>query len=79
MSNEVYIGNMVQRKYYRINEVSEDDILKEDYYISTVGKSRLKNSKQEEYIKVEHTHEPIIDRELFYKIQEMLYRHTRRK
>ena len=79
LSNEIYIGNMIQGKYYRSNEVNEYDISKIADSISTVGESRLKNRRQEDYIRVEHTHEPIIDRKLFYKVQEMLHRHTRGK
>ena len=56
LKNEVYIGNMVQEKCKRIN-----------YKL----KKRIKNNKSE-WIRVENTHEPIIDKEKFYVVQDIL-------
>ncbi len=54
--NEVYIGNMVQGRVKKINYKSKMTI-------------RL---PKEEWKIVENTHEPIIDKETFYKAQEMI-------
>ncbi|MCD8181057.1 MAG: recombinase family protein [Firmicutes bacterium] len=54
--NEIYIGNMVQGKYGSIS------------YKTKQNKPR---PKSEWYI-VEGTHEPIIDRELWYRVQTMI-------
>ncbi len=56
LKNEVYIGNMVQEKCKRIN-----------YKL----KKRIKNDKSE-WIRVENTHEPIIEKEKFYAVQDIL-------
>ena len=56
LKNEVYIGNMVQEKCKRIN-----------YKL----KKRIKNDKND-WIRVENTHEPIIDKEKFYAVQDIL-------
>ena len=56
LKNEVYIGNMVQEKCKRIN-----------YKL----KKRIKNDKSE-WIRVENTHDPIIDKEKFYAVQDIL-------
>ncbi len=56
LKNEVYIGNMVQEKCKRIN-----------YKL----KKRIKNDKSD-WIRVENTHEPIIDKEKFYAVQDIL-------
>lgn len=56
LKNEVYIGNMVQEKCKRIN-----------YKL----KKRIKNDKND-WIRVENTHEPIIDKEKFYVVQDIL-------
>ncbi|MCI9016479.1 MAG: recombinase family protein [Clostridia bacterium] len=56
LKNEVYIGNMVQEKCKRIN-----------YQL----KKRIKNDKSD-WIRVENTHEPIIDKEKFYAVQDIL-------
>ena len=61
LNNEVYIGNTVQ------------------------GKRRTKSYKihkveevpKEEWVRVENTHEPIIDKDIFYKAQEINERDTR--
>lgn len=54
--NEAYIGNTVQNKCTSISY--------------KIKKKRKKNP--EEYIRVENTHNPIISKELFYKVQEMI-------
>lgn len=54
--NEMYIGNMVQGKYGSIS------------YKTKQNKPRPK----EEWIRVEGTHEPIIDRELWDKVQNLI-------
>lgn len=56
LTNEIYIGNMVQGKYGSIS------------YKSKINKPRPKESW---YI-VEGTHEPIIDRELWDKVQQIV-------
>ena len=56
LKNEVYIGNMVQEKCKRIN-----------YKL----KKRIKNDKSE-WVRVENTHEPIIEKEKFYAVQDIL-------
>lgn len=56
LKNEVYIGNMVQEKCKRIN-----------YKL----KKRIKNDKSD-WIRVENTHAPIIDKEKFYAVQDIL-------
>lgn len=59
LSNEMYIGNMVQGKTTRRMK----------------GKAR--NLHQEDWIIVEHTHEPIIDKEQWDKVQNLLKREAR--
>lgn len=54
--NEVYIGNMVQGRMKKINYKSKINI-------------RL---PKEQWKIVENTHEPIIDKETFYKVREMI-------
>ena len=54
--NEAYIGNTVQNKSTSISY--------------KIKKKRKKS--QEEYIRVENTHEAIVSRELFYKVQEIM-------
>jgi len=56
LKNEVYIGNMVQEKNKRIN-----------YKL----KKRIKNDK-DKWVRVENTHEPIIEKEKFYAVQDIL-------
>lgn len=56
LRNEVYIGNIVQEKCKRIN-----------YKLN----KRIKNDKSK-WIRVENTHEPIIDKEKFYAVQDIL-------
>ena len=54
--NEIYIGNMVQGKYGSIS------------YKTKENKPRPK----EQWFRVENTHEPIIDRELWNKVQTLI-------
>lgn len=54
--NEVYIGNTVQNKCTSVSY--------------KIKKKRQKN--ESEYIRVENTHEPIVSKELFFKVQEIL-------
>lgn len=56
--NEVYIGNMVQGRMKKVNYKSKINI-------------RL---PKEQWKIVENTHEPIIDKETFYKVREMIER-----
>ncbi len=61
LTNEVYIGNMVQKKYETVSY--------------KVRKSRkVPTCKQ---IRVENTHETIINAETFYMVQELLQKRTR--
>ena len=63
LQNEVYIGNMVQGRVAKINYKS---------------KKCIKKTK-ENWIVVEDTHEPIVDREVFLKVRELIKsrNHTR--
>ncbi len=54
--NEVYIGNTVQNKCVSVS-----------YKVK-----KRKNKNESEYIRVENTHEPIVSKELFMKVQEIL-------
>lgn len=56
LSNEMYIGNMVQGKYGSVS------------YKSKINKPKPK----EQWIRVENTHEPIIDIDLWNRAQEIL-------
>lgn len=56
LTNEIYIGNMVQGKYGSIS------------YKTKINKPRPK----ELWYKVENTHEPIIDKDLWDKVQELV-------
>lgn len=56
LTNEMYIGNMVQGKYGSVS------------YKTHQNKPRPK----EEWIRVEHTHAPIIERELWERAQELI-------
>ena len=55
LENEMYIGNMVQGKYKSVS------------YKSKVNKP----CPRDEWVIVENTHEPIIDRELWNRVQEL--------
>ena len=55
VSNEVYIGNLVQNKAHSIS------------YKTKI----IKPTNKSEWIRVENTHEPIIDKETWYKVQAM--------
>lgn len=56
LTNEIYIGNMVQGKYGSIS------------YKTKINKPRPK----EDWFIVKNTHEPIIDRELWDRVQELI-------
>ena len=61
LDNEMYIGNMVQGKWRNVSYKSK--------------KHRL--VPKEEWIKVENTHEPIVSKELFFKVRQMRRDRTR--
>lgn len=61
LKNEVYIGNTVQGKRRA-----------KSYKIH-----KIENVPQEEWVRVENTHEPIIDKETFEKAQELSRRDTK--
>lgn len=61
LTNEIYIGNMVQGKYGSVS------------YKTKQNKPR---PKSQWYI-VENTHEPIIDRELWDRVQKMIKEHSK--
>lgn len=63
LTNEMYIGNMVQNKRTTINHK-----LKKFRYVNP-----------ENWIIVENTHEPIIDKELFYETQKRIPKNCGRK
>lgn len=56
LTNEMYIGNMVQGKYGSISYKTKEN----------------KPIPKEQWIKVNGTHEPIIDRELWDRVQELI-------
>mgnify|MGYP004507854577 FL=1 len=56
LTSEMYIGNMVQNTYNKIRYNSK----------------KIRAVKKEDYIIVENTHEAIIDKEIFYKVNKML-------
>ena len=56
LKNQMYIGDMVQGKKQK--NLSE-------------GQTRVKIQPKEQYIVVPNTHEPLIERALFYKVQEI--------
>ena len=61
LENEIYIGNMVQGKYGSIS------------YKTKINKPRPKD----QWYRVENTHEPIIDRDLWNRVQELLQQRAR--
>ena len=56
LKNEVYIGNTIQNKRSRISYKNR----------------KIKSNPQEQWNIVENTHEPIIDRQVFNKVQKMI-------
>ena len=62
LKNEVYIGNMVQGYNKKISYKSK----------------KMKNQPKSKWIIVENTHEPIITKEQFYKVQDLFKSKTRR-
>ena len=63
LTNQVYIGNLVQNKRNKVN-----------YKIKKVTQNNPKD-----YIVVLNTHIPIISKEIFYEVQELLPKTTARK
>ena len=61
LSNEIYIGNMIQGKYGSVS------------YKTKVNKPRPKD----QWYRVENTHEPIIDRDLWDRVQALLQQRAR--
>ena len=61
LTSEMYIGNMVQNTFNKIRYNSK----------------KKRAVKKEDYIIVENTHEPIIDRETFDKVNKMLCANSR--
>lgn len=61
LKNEMYIGNMVQGKQTQINYKLKKPV----------------RNKKEDWIIVPNTHEPIVDKEKFYAVQELLKSRTR--
>ena len=57
LKNEVYIGNLVQGKRQRISHKTHNIV----------------SIPKEEWIVVENTHESIIDKKIFYQVQDILY------
>ena len=56
LKNEVYIGNSIQNKRSRISYKNR----------------KIKSNPHQQWNIVENTHEPIIDRQVFYKVQKMI-------
>lgn len=56
LRNEMYIGNMVQNIFTK----------------KSFREKKMVKNKKEDWIIVEGTHEPIIDKETFYQVQELL-------
>lgn len=56
LRNEMYIGNMVQNVFSK----------------KSFREKKMTKNKPEDWIIVENTHEPIIDKETFYQVQELL-------
>ena len=65
LQNEMYIGNMVQGKSVKVS------------YKST----KTVKQPRDKWIIVEDTHEPLIDKEAFFKVQELIRsrNHTRNR
>lgn len=63
LKNETYIGNMVQGKSVKVSYKSK----------------KCMRQKQSKWVIVENTHEPLVDRETFYKVKQLLNsrNHTR--
>ncbi len=66
LSNEVYIGNLVQKKTKMIKVLDEKG--------SRKRKVAIEKGKE---IKIEKTHEAIIEKEVFEKVQSLLKKHTK--
>lgn len=60
LKNEVYIGNTIGHKVKKVNYKLKRQII----------------LNKDNWIKVENTHEPIISKEEFYKVQNILYKRS---
>ncbi len=56
MENEVYIGNIVSQRYTS----------------KSFKDKRLVERPKEDWIRVENTHEPLVDRDTFYTVQQRI-------
>ncbi len=63
LKNEVYIGNVVGRKFQKISHKVE----------------KVRATKKEEYVIVKNMHEPIIDELIWEKAQDKLSKHSKSK
>ena len=61
LTNELYIGNLVQGKRTTINYKNH----------------KIKRKNPQEWIKIENTHDPIIDKETFIKVQKLIKERTK--
>lgn len=61
LTNELYIGNLVQGKRTTINYKNH----------------KIKRKNHQEWIKIENTHDPIIDKETFIKVQRLIKERTK--
>lgn len=61
LTNELYIGNLVQGKRTTINYKNH----------------KIKRKNPQEWIKIENTHDPIIDKETFIKVQRLIKERTK--
>jgi len=62
LTNEIYIGNLIQGKRTTISYKNH----------------KIRNKNKKEWIRCENTHEAIIDKDKFYKVQEMIKNKIRR-
>ena len=63
LTNQIYIGDMVQNRRSKVN-----------YKVK-----RIVRNKRDDYIVVKNTHEPIIDKEVFYEVQNRIPKNVGRK
>ena len=57
LRNETYLGNLVQNKFGRVSHKNHTKVLK----------------SSDEWIKIENTHEPIIDKKTFTTVNSIIY------
>jgi hypothetical protein len=82
-----YVNSQMKGNDYSWSFTTINGILKNEVYLGHLiqGRHRMMSHKihkhiqvpEEDWIIVENTHEPIIDEETFYKVQELLERNTR--